>query len=197
MRSHLPPGSQDYPRKAVHRSADDLAVGQCMLKSFDAFVGCLRASEHQSLEFGQPLRRRAALKVIKPGMDSKAVVARFEAERQALALMDHPNIGHVLDAGSTAAGRPYFVMEYVRGVPITEYCDQNRLTIRERLELFIQVCQAIQHAHQKGIVHRDIKPSNVLFTLHDGKPVATSERQCLTLQFRRKQRRGGDSVGGR
>jgi serine/threonine protein kinase len=119
----------------------------------------------------QPLRRKVALKVIKPGMDSKAVVARFEAERQALALMDHPNIAHVLDAGSTAAGRPYFVMEYVRGVPITEYCDQNRLTIRERLELFIQVCQAIQHAHQKGIVHRDIKPSNVLVTLHDGVPV--------------------------
>jgi serine/threonine protein kinase len=123
----------------------------------------------------KPLRRKVALKVIKPGMDSKAVVAHFEAERQALALMDHPNIAHVLDAGTTEGGRPFFVMEYVRGIPITEYCDQNKLTIRERLELFIQVCQAIQHAHQKGIVHRDIKPSNVLVTLHDGRPVE-SER---------------------
>ena len=119
----------------------------------------------------QPLKRKVALKVIKPGMDSRAVIARFEAERQALALMDHPNIARVLDAGSTSAGRPYFVMEYVRGIPITEYCDNNKLTIRERLDLFVQVCQAIQHAHQKGIVHRDIKPSNVLVTLHDGKPV--------------------------
>ena len=104
-------------------------------------------------------------------MDSKAVVARFEAERQALALMDHPNIAKVLDAGTTDSGRPYFAMELVKGVPITEYCDRNRLTISERLELFIQVCRAIQHAHQKGIIHRDIKPSNVLVTLHDGKPV--------------------------
>jgi tetratricopeptide (TPR) repeat protein len=119
----------------------------------------------------QPLRRKVALKVIKPGLDSKAVVARFEAERQALALMDHPNIAHVLDAGSTAAGRPYFVMEYVRGEPITKYCDKNKLTVRERVDLFIPVCHAIQHAHQKGIVHRDIKPSNVLVTLHDGVPV--------------------------
>ncbi len=119
----------------------------------------------------KPLRRKVALKVIKPGMDSKAVIARFEAERQALALMDHPNIAKVLDAGTTESGRPYFAMELVKGVPITEYCDQNRLSIRERLRLFIQVCQAIQHAHQKGIIHRDIKPSNVLVTLHDGKPV--------------------------
>ena len=119
----------------------------------------------------RPVRRKVALKIIKPGMDTKEVVARFEAERQALALMDHPNIAKVLDAGSTDSGRPYFVMELVRGIPITEYCDQAKLTIRERLELFIQVCQAIQHAHQKGIIHRDVKPSNVLVTLHDGKPV--------------------------
>ena len=118
-----------------------------------------------------PIRRRVALKVLKPGMDTKTVVARFESERQALALMDHPNIAKVLDAGSSAAGRPYFVMELVRGVCITEYCDENRLPIRERLALFIQVCQAIQHAHQKGIIHRDIKPSNILVTLHDGVPV--------------------------
>lgn len=119
----------------------------------------------------RPVRRKVALKVIKPGMDTKEVVARFEAERQALALMDHPNIAKVLDAGSTESGRPYFVMELVRGIPITEYCDQNNLPIRERLELFIEVCQAVQHAHQKGIIHRDVKPSNVLVTLHDGKPV--------------------------
>ena len=120
----------------------------------------------------KPVRRRVALKVIKPGMDTDQFIARFEAERQALALMDHQHIARVLDAGATDAGRPYFVMELVKGVPITEYCDRNQLTPRERLELFVPVCQAIQHAHQKGIIHRDIKPSNVLVTLYDGKPVA-------------------------
>jgi len=119
----------------------------------------------------QPVRRRVALKVIKLGMDTKQVVARFEAERQALAMMDHPNIAKVLDAGTTEVGRPYFVMELVRGIRITDYCDQANLTTRERLDLFIKVCQAIQHAHQKGIIHRDIKPSNILVTLHDGVPV--------------------------
>ncbi len=119
----------------------------------------------------EPVRRRVALKVIKLGMDTKAVVARFEAERQALAMMDHPNIAKVFDAGTTAAGRPYFVMELVRGIRITEYCDQANLSTKERLDLFIKVCQAIQHAHQKGIIHRDIKPSNILVTLHDGVPV--------------------------
>src|SRR5580658_7171598 len=118
-----------------------------------------------------PVRRRVALKVIKLGMDTKHVVARFEAERQALAMMDHPNIAKVLDAGTTETGRPYFVMELVRGIRITEYCDQSQLTTKERLDLFIKVCQAIQHAHQKGIIHRDIKPSNILVTLHDGVPV--------------------------
>lgn len=119
-----------------------------------------------------PVRREVALKVIKPGMDTKAVIARFEAERQALALFDHPNVAKVFDAGTTREGRPYFVMEVVRGIRITEYCDQSRLTVPERLSLFIQVCNAIQHAHQKGIIHRDIKPSNVLVTMHDGLPVA-------------------------
>lgn len=119
----------------------------------------------------QPIRRKVALKVLKPGMDTRQIVARFEAERQALALMDHPNIAQVFDGGTTQAGRPYFVMELVRGVPITELCDQSRLTIRQRLALFVDVCQAVQHAHQKGIIHRDIKPSNVLVTLHDGTPV--------------------------
>jgi tetratricopeptide (TPR) repeat protein len=119
----------------------------------------------------QPVRRRVALKVIKLGMDTKQVIARFEAERQALALMDHPNIAKVLDAGATETGRPFFVMELVRGVPITEYSDQNNLSTHQRLDLFIPVCKAIQHAHQKGIIHRDIKPSNILVTLHDGVPV--------------------------
>ncbi len=119
----------------------------------------------------EPVKRRVALKIIKLGMDTKQVIARFEAERQALALMDHPNIAKVLDAGSTETGRPYFVMEYIRGVPILEYCDTARLDMRARLELFTSVCHAIQHAHQKGIIHRDIKPSNVLVTLHDGVPV--------------------------
>jgi serine/threonine protein kinase/WD40 repeat protein len=119
----------------------------------------------------QPVKRLVALKVIKPGMDSRQVIARFEAERQALALMDHPNIARVLDAGTTAAGRPYFVMELVKGVPITHYCDEYRLAPRQRLELLVPICQAIQHAHQKGIIHRDLKPSNVLVCLYDGKPV--------------------------
>jgi serine/threonine protein kinase/tetratricopeptide (TPR) repeat protein len=119
----------------------------------------------------RPVHRKVALKIIKLGMDTEQVIARFEAERQALALMDHPNIAQVFDGGCTETGRPYFVMELVRGVSITEYCDKNRLTTDERLELFIQVCNAVQHAHQKGIIHRDIKPSNVMVTLHDGRPV--------------------------
>ena len=119
----------------------------------------------------EPVRRKVALKIIKLGMDTRNVVARFQAERQALALMDHPNIAQVHDAGATETGRPYFVMELVRGIKITDYCDQQQLSTRERLELFIKVCQAIQHAHQKGVIHRDIKPSNILVTVNDGVPV--------------------------
>jgi WD40 repeat protein/serine/threonine protein kinase len=137
----------------------------------------------------EPIRRRVAFKVIKLGMDTEQVIARFESERQALALMDHPNIAKVLDAGATGTGRPYFVMELVRGIRITDYCDQNNLSTEERLKLFVQVCHAIQHAHQKGIIHRDIKPSNILVTLHDGVPVPkvidfgiakATTGQCLT-----------------
>jgi tetratricopeptide (TPR) repeat protein len=119
----------------------------------------------------EPVKRLVAVKLIKAGMDSKTVIARFEAERQALALMDHPNIARVLDGGTTGASRPYFVMDLVKGVPITKYCDEHRLTPRQRLELFVPVCQAVQHAHQKGIIHRDLKPSNVLVAQYDGRPV--------------------------
>src|SRR5262249_28051236 len=111
-----------------------------------------------------PIRRRVALKIVKVGMDTDEVIARFEVERQALAMMEHPNIARVFDAGATASGRPYFVMELVRGVAITRYCDDNKLTPAARLRLFIAVCQAVQHAHQKGIIHRDLKPSNILVT---------------------------------
>src|SRR5262249_18761039 len=115
----------------------------------------------------EPVKRRVALKVIKLGMDTKQVVARFEAERQALAMMDHPNIAKVLDAGATDTSRPFFAMELVRGIKITDYCDQHNLPTRQRLDLFIQVCHAVQHAHQKGVIHRDIKPSNILVTLQE------------------------------
>src|SRR4029434_6076991 len=118
-----------------------------------------------------PVRRTVALKIIKMGMDTREVVARFEQERQALAMMDHPNIARVFDAGATEHGRPFFVMELVRGIKITDYCDQAKLPTADRLQLFIQVCHAVQHAHQKGIIHRDLKPSNILVTLHDGVPV--------------------------
>jgi WD40 repeat protein/serine/threonine protein kinase len=143
----------------------------------------------------KPLRRRVALKIIKLGMDTRQVIARFEVERQALAIMEHPNIAKVLDAGTTETGRPYFVMELVRGVSISKYCDKNKLDTKQRLDLFVQVCNAVQHAHQKGIIHRDIKPSNIMVTLRDGKPVpkvidfgiakATSQRLTEKTLFTR------------
>jgi serine/threonine protein kinase len=118
-----------------------------------------------------PIKRQVALKIIKPGMDSKQVIARFEAESQALALLDHPNIAHVLGAGTTESGRPYFAMEYIKGIPITEYCDREKLSIEDRLKMFVQVCEAVQHAHQKGIIHRDIKPSNIMVSVQDNKAI--------------------------
>jgi serine/threonine protein kinase/Flp pilus assembly protein TadD len=155
----VPPDSSEKPGDIIgpYKIREKLGEGGC---------GVVYVAEQT-----HPVRRRVALKVIKLGMDTRNVIARFEAERQALAMMDHPNIARVLDAGATETGRPYFVMELVRGIKITEYCDQNQLNSKQRLDLFIQVCHAVQHAHQKGVIHRDIKPSNILVTLHDGVPV--------------------------
>src|SRR6266446_6440330 len=146
----LPAGEKPGDRIGHYKLLQQIGEGGC---------GVVYMAEQEA-----PVRRRVALKIIKPGMDTKSVIGRFEAERQALALMNHPNIAKVFDAGATEAGRPYFVMELVRGIKITEYCDQNELTTVDRLALFIQVCQAVQHAHQRGIIHRDIKPSNILVT---------------------------------
>src|SRR5215471_17847976 len=153
----LPPTEKPGDKIGRYKLLQKLGEGGC---------GVVYMAEQTAL-----VRRRVALKVIKLGMDTKQVMARFEAERQALALMDHPNIAKVLDAGMSETGRPFFVMELVKGIRITKYCDQNHLPTPDRLRLFAQVCQAIQHAHQKGIIHRDIKPSNILVSLHDGKPV--------------------------
>jgi len=148
-----------FPEKAVdhirrYRFLQQIGEGGC---------GIVYLAEQE-----EPVHRRVAVKVIKLGMDTKSVVARFEAERQTLALMDHPNIAKVFDAGATESGRPYFVMELVLGVKLTDYCDENGLSTLERLDLFVQVCRAVQHAHQKGIIHRDLKPSNILVTVNDG-----------------------------
>ena len=119
----------------------------------------------------EPIRRKVALKVIKAGMDTKEVLARFDVEQHALTIMNHPNVARVFDSGATSEGRPYFVMEFVPGVPVTTHCDRNRLSAQSRLELFLPICHAIQHAHQKGVIHRDLKPSNILVMLQDGRPV--------------------------
>jgi serine/threonine protein kinase len=158
-------GTADY-RPVTEGPGSAIGPYKLMEQIGEGGFGLVFVAEQQ-----HPVRRKVALKVIKPGMDSRDVIARFEAERQALALMDHPNIAKVLDAGTTDTGRPFFVMELVKGVAITEYCDANQLTPRQRLELFVSVCQAVQHAHQKGVVHRDLKPSNVLVAPHDGTPV--------------------------
>ena len=149
------------------RAGDQVGPYKLLQKIGEGGMGVVFMAEQRT-----PVRRKVALKVVKPGMDSEQVLARFEAERETLALMDHPHITRVLDAGITETGRPYFVMELVKGRPITEYCDQHQLSPRERLELFLPVCRAVQHAHQKGIIHRDIKPTNVLVAEYDGRPVA-------------------------
>ena len=143
-------------------------IGRYQLRSVlgEGGMGIVYLAEQE-----KPIKRHVALKIIKPGMDSKRVMARFESERQALALLDHPNIAHVYDAGTTEAGRPYFVMERVKGLPMTEHCDHHKLTIEERLRLFQQVCEAVQHAHQKGIIHRDIKPSNILISTENDRSI--------------------------
>ena len=165
--SGFPSRSISHPRPACpERPGTRIGPYKLLEKIGEGGMGVVYMAEQQ-----EPVARRVALKIIKPGMDTQQVIARFEAERQALALMDHPNIAKVFDAGTTDSGRPYFVMELVHGIPVTQFCDQQHLTARERLELFIPICQAVQHAHQKGIIHRDIKPSNILIALYDGRPV--------------------------
>jgi len=168
------------PAAAVHNGVVESTSDYPAMEAIGTFIGPYKLMEKIGeggfglvfvAEQQQPVRRKVALKIIKPGMDTREVIARFEAERQALALMDHPNIARVFDAGTTASGRPYFVMELVKGIPLVEYCDQQQLTARQRLELFVSVCQAVQHAHSKGIIHRDLKPSNILVAPHDGTPV--------------------------
>src|SRR5262245_40218366 len=161
-----PPGATVDEQPVTERPGTLIGPYKLKERIGEGGMGLVFVAEQQ-----EPVRRKVALKIIKPGMDSAQVVARFEAERQALAMMDHQNIAKVYDAGTTPSGRPYFVMELVHGVPITQFCDDRKLTPRERLELFVPVCQAIQHAHQKGIIHRDLKPSNILVTMYDDRPV--------------------------
>src|SRR5712664_3405888 len=155
--------AQGGPRAIGEKPGDRIGHYKLLQQIGEGGYGVVYMAEQEA-----PVRRRVALKIIKPGMDTRSVIARFEAERQALALMDHPSIAKVFDAGATESGRPYFVMELVRGVKITDYCDSKSLSTEERLSLFVQVCQAVQHAHQKGIIHRDIKPSNILVTTTEG-----------------------------
>ena len=157
---------QQHSRLLTEKPGDIIGAYKLLEKLGEGGMGVVYMAEQEL-----PIRRQVALKIVKPGMDSAQVIARFEVERQTLALMEHPNIARVVDAGTTESGRPYFAMDLVKGVPITDYCDQNHVALRQRLELFQQICGAIQHAHQKGIIHRDIKPSNILVALYDGKPV--------------------------
>jgi serine/threonine protein kinase len=176
FRQYYSEGFVDQPAMALDNTRDEPSLAarvgetigpyKLMEQIGEGGMGIVYVAEQYA-----PVRRKVALKIIKPGMDTREMIARFEAERQALALMDHPNIAKVLDAGTTRAGRPYFVMELVKGIPVTQYCDDHRLTPKERLELLIPICQAVQHAHQKGVIHRDIKPSNVLMALYDVQPV--------------------------
>ncbi len=156
----------EFRPRPEHKDPESIGPYRILERIGEGGMGLVYKAEQRT-----PVRRVVALKVIKLGMDTSEVVARFEAERQALALMGHPNVAKVFEAGMTEQGRPYFAMEFVAGVPLTDYCDQNKLTTKERLELFIAVCHAVQHAHQKGIIHRDLKPSNILVTLFDGQPV--------------------------
>src|SRR5712691_3747022 len=167
------PAGHGSPSNEVTRAQDSTAPSAATIGPYRLLqqVGEGGMGEVWLAEQTSPVRRQVALKLIKAGMDTAHVVARFEAERQALAVMDHPAIAKVFDAGATPQGRPYFVMEYVRGEPITTYCNRQRLSTRERLNLFLQVCDGVQHAHQKGIIHRDLKPSNILVTLLDGHAV--------------------------
>ncbi|MDB5172948.1 MAG: pknB 2, partial [Phycisphaerales bacterium] len=170
----------DLQTRGVDETAEAPPVSRRPEHPVPEFIGAFRVLEVigeggmgvvYKAEQREPVRRIVALKVIKLGMDTKEVVARFEAERQALAMLSHPNVAKVFEAGMTGQGRPYFAMEHVPGVPLTDYCDNNKLSTDERLELIIPVCQAVQHAHQKGVIHRDLKPTNILVTMVDGKPV--------------------------
>src|SRR6185503_2488064 len=163
---HSPEIEEQFARLKPEEAGERIGSYKLLQQIGEGGFGVVWMAEQE-----RPVRRRVALKIIKLGMDTKDVVARFEQERQALAMMDHPNIAKALDAGATPLGRPFFVMELVRGIKITDYCDQGNLPTEERLRLFMAVCHAVQHAHQKGIIHRDLKPSNVLVTLHDGVPV--------------------------
>src|SRR6266850_1358683 len=162
-RERLPPGVKTVAMSVtpIEKPGDHIGRYKLLEQIGEGGFGVVYVAEQR-----EPVKRRVALKIVKLGMDTRQVVGRFEAERQALALMDHPNIAKVFDGGATETGRPYFVMELVRGIKITDYCDQNNLPTRERLDLFVQICQAVQHAHQKGVIHRDIKPSNILVTVN-------------------------------
>src|SRR5450755_4370837 len=163
-------GASDSRTQTINTAApseDDFGRYQIVRPIGEGGMGTVYLAEQRD-----PIRRCVALKVVKLGMDTGQVLARFANERQALAMMDHPNIARIFDAGATPKGRPYFVMEYIEGVPITQYCDGKRMTIGERLQVFLSVCRAIQHAHEKGVIHRDLKPSNVLLTEQEGKPLA-------------------------